>query len=43
MISFNFVWRDLWVGAYVAEQAVYVCLIPTLVIKIRRNGRGAPS
>ena len=29
--------RDLWVGAYVAEDAVYVCILPTLVIRWRRG------
>lgn len=29
-------WRDLWVGVYVAEDAVYVCPLPTLVIRWQR-------
>mgnify|MGYP003396383010 CR=1 FL=1 len=28
--------RDIWVGVYVAPDAVYVCLLPCVVIKIRR-------
>jgi hypothetical protein len=28
--------RDLWVGAYVAPHAVYVCPLPTLVIRWSR-------
>lgn len=28
--------RDLWIGAYVAEQAVYVCPVPLVVIRIDR-------
>lgn len=29
--------RDLWIGVYVSEQAVYVCPLPCLVIKIARS------
>jgi hypothetical protein len=29
--------RDLWVGAYVAPEAVYVCLLPVLVIRWSRS------
>lgn len=31
-----FAWYGLWVGVYVdrENQAVYICLLPTLVIKI---------
>lgn len=28
--------RDVWVGVYVSEDAVYVCLLPCLVIRWRR-------
>jgi hypothetical protein len=30
--------RDIWVGAYIARQAVYVCPVPLLVIKWQRHG-----
>ena len=35
-IKIFFAWYDLWVGAYVdvPNSVLYVCLIPTLVIKI---------
>lgn len=29
--------RDLWVGAYVNQRAVYVCPLPMLVIRISRG------
>ena len=29
--------HDLWVGVYVADDAVYVCLLPTVVIRLRRG------
>lgn len=29
--------RDLWVGVYVAPGAIYVCLIPVVVIRISRG------
>lgn len=29
--------RDLWVGVYVAPYAVYVCPLPTVVVKVRRR------
>lgn len=28
--------RDLWVGIYVARDAIYICLLPTLVIRWRK-------
>ena len=28
--------RDLWVGAYIAESAIYVCPLPTLVLRWSR-------
>jgi hypothetical protein len=28
--------RDLWIGAYVSSDAVYVCPLPCLVIRIAR-------
>jgi hypothetical protein len=30
--------RDLWVGGYIGNTAVYICPIPTLVIRIKRKG-----
>lgn len=29
--------RDLWIGAYVAIDAVYVCLLPVLVFRWTRG------
>lgn len=29
--------RDLWIGVYVARDAVYVCPLPTIVIRWRRR------
>jgi hypothetical protein len=29
--------RDAWIGAYIANDAVYVCLVPFLVIRWRRR------
>lgn len=29
--------RDIWVGVYVAPDAVYVCPLPLLVVKVRRG------
>lgn len=29
--------RDLWVGVYVAPDAIYVCLLPIVVIRISRG------
>jgi hypothetical protein len=29
--------RDAWIGAYIAERAVYVCPLPFLVIRWRRG------
>jgi hypothetical protein len=29
-------WRDIWMGVYIAPSAVYVCALPTLVIKVDR-------
>lgn len=31
--------RDIWVGAYIAETAVYVCPLPLIVIKWDRGCR----
>ncbi len=31
--------RDAWVGAYVAREAVYVCPLPFLVLRIARGPR----
>lgn len=30
--------RDLWIGVYIAEQAVYVVPVPTLVARYTRKG-----
>lgn len=29
--------RDAWVGAYVANDAVYVCPLPFLVVRVSRG------
>lgn len=31
--------RDLWIGVYVAPKAVYVGLVPCLVLKFERKPR----
>jgi hypothetical protein len=31
--------RDLWIGVYVAWRAVYIVLVPTLVVRYARKGR----
>lgn len=31
--------RDIWVGVYVAEHAIYICPVPMVVIKIWRGMR----
>ncbi|MFG2001743.1 hypothetical protein ACGFNU_21585 [Spirillospora sp. NPDC048911] len=33
--------RDIWVGVYVAETAVYVCPLPLLVLKWDRSPKPA--
>lgn len=33
--------RDIWVGVYVAPDAVYVCPLPLVVIKLRRTTTGS--
>lgn len=30
--------RDAWVGLYVANDAVYVCLLPFVVLRWQRGG-----
>lgn len=30
--------RDLWVGIYVAPNAIYICPVPALVIRWQRAG-----
>jgi hypothetical protein len=32
-----FYWRDLWLGLYVAPDAIYVCPLPTIVIRWQRK------
>lgn len=29
--------RDVWIGVYVAPAAIYICLLPTLVIRVARR------
>lgn len=29
--------RDLWIGAYIAPHAIYVALVPLLVLKWKRT------
>jgi hypothetical protein len=31
--------RDAWIGVYIAEDAVYVCLLPFVVIRWRPTPR----
>jgi len=32
-----FYWRDLWLGLYVVPDAIYVCPLPTIVIRWQRK------
>lgn len=32
--------RDAWIGLYLARDAVYVCLLPFLVIRWQRRASG---
>ena len=39
-VQLLWVWRDLWVGVFVSEKGVtYICLLPTVVIKITPTRR----
>lgn len=29
--------RDVWVGAFVSEDAIYVCPLPMMVVRISRR------
>ncbi len=29
--------RDVWMGVYVAPDAVYVCLLPMVVVRVARG------
>ena len=31
-LHIRLVWRDLWVGVYVSEEHVYICLVPCFPI-----------
>ena len=35
-----FDFADWWVGFYIGDNHVYVCLLPTWVIRIQRRNRG---
>jgi hypothetical protein len=35
--------RDLWIGVYVSEQAIYLCPLPVLVVRISRGPKWRPS
>lgn len=37
-LSLRFAWFDLWVGVYVAPDAIYVCPLPMILVKWRRAG-----
>jgi hypothetical protein len=30
-------WRDIWVGAFISPDAVYICPLPLCVIRISRG------
>lgn len=34
--------RDVWIGLYVAPGAIYICLLPMLVIRLTRPWRRRP-
>jgi len=35
-IKLQFKWYDLWIGAYIDKpnKTIYICLLPTIVLKI---------
>jgi hypothetical protein len=35
-------WRDLWVGVFVGPDAVYVCLLPCMVLRFSRGSTQDP-
>ena len=37
MIELKWEPRDLWIGVFVGVDAVYICLLPTIVIKLTRR------
>ncbi len=39
-VKIFFAWYDLWIGVYIdrSNQAVYICLFPTIVIKVWKEG-----
>lgn len=41
-IELHFVPGDLWIGAFVADDAVYLIIVPTIVVRVAR-GRTRPS
>jgi len=44
-ISVFFAWFDLWIGAYWdrKKKVLYICPLPTLVIKIGGQVKGDPE
>lgn len=32
--------RDLWIGVYISPEAVYVCILPMVVIRFWRHWHG---
>jgi hypothetical protein len=40
-VDIYFDFRDWWVGYYRGDAYNYVCLLPTVVIRWRRLGRGS--
>ncbi len=38
-VELLWVWRDLWIGVFASKEGpVYVCLLPTVVVKITPMG-----
>lgn len=36
-VRVKFEWRDWWVGVYIADDAVYVCVVPCFPVIWRRR------
>lgn len=38
-VSISFKWYDIWIGIYIdrANKAIYICPIPCIVIKVRKD------
>ena len=39
-LTVSLAWYDLWIGVFVSRDAVYVCPLPCVLFKYRRQTRG---